>query len=218
MLCEEKIINVFLGMEEYPTKGANCWFDCYDEIAFHTTEGFRIVLETENHMLSLLAGGVMIQNKMDFTLSDNEYLEKTVDIFEWETENGIEKDIFVDFKSTLFVGQRLLQFEEHDNYYVVYFDDFSLKLYQYELGKMELSFHGRDDLSYSRVLGFDRLLKAKCPHCGGDGAVMLDHVYDFMVVCKSCKRSTMADMQIRYAIEDWNNGEVQCDLSDIIVD
>jgi hypothetical protein len=69
-----------------------------------------------------------------------------------------------------------------------------------------------------RVLGFDRFINSKCPICGGEGEILLDFVCDYVVRCKSCKKSTYAEMQIRHAIENWNNGEVVCDLSDITIE
>lgn len=219
MYCDEKIINVFLGQNEYDDiEGSNCWFDCYHDIAFHTTEGYRLILETDNNMISLGAEGVIIQNKNEFKPYDNEWLEETVHVFEDETENGIERDIIVDFENTLFVGQRLLSVEECESCYAISFDDFSLKLCIYKLGEMNKSLNRTEHCSYNYVLGFDRFLKVKCPHCSGKGEMLLDFVSDYVVRCKDCKKSTYAEMQIRHAIENWNNYEIQCDLSDITIE
>ena len=54
----------------------------------------------------------------------------------------------------------------------------------------------------------------KCPHCGADGEILLDFVSDYIVRCKKCKKSTWAAMNLIEAIEDWNNGELNC----IVVD
>ncbi len=219
MLCNEKIINVFLGQNEYDDiAGANCWFDCYHDIAFHTTEGYRFVLETENHMISLGADGVSIQSKKEFILRNNEWLEKTVHIFEDKTENGIEQDIIVDFENTLFVGQKLQSVEKSDGIFILKFDDFKLKLIPYNSGEDIPGLRNADHWSYNYVLGFDRFLKTKCPVCGGDGEILLDFVSDYVVWCKQCKKSTCAEKQIRHAVENWNKGEVQCDLSDITIE
>ena len=211
MFCDEKIINVYYGQNEYDDiDGANCWFDCYHDIAFHTTEGYRLVLETENYMLSIGSNGVTITNKKEFHPYDNEWLEETIHKF-----RGAE---FVDFESTLFVGQRLLSVEKCTEHFVIKFDDFSLKLFIYELGKMDKSLNRTDHFAYNYVLGFDRFLKTKCPLCGGDGEMLLDFVSDYVVRCKNCKKSAYAEPQIRHAIGNWNHCEVDCDLSDITVE
>lgn len=208
-----------MGQHEYDDiDGANCWFDCYTDLAFHTTEGYRLILETENYMISLGADGVIKTHKDNFRLYENEWLKETVHIWEDETENGIERDIIIDFENTLFVGQRLLSIEECKEHFILKFGDFSLKLFVYELGKMDKSFPRGDPWSYHRVLGFDSFLKKKCPLCGGDGEILLDFVSDYVVRCKQCKNSSYAEMMIRNAIENWNKGEVQCDLSDIVIE
>ena len=219
MLCNEKIINVFLGQNEYhDIKGTNCWFDCYHDIAFHTTEGYRYVLETENNMISLGVDGVNVQSKKEFAPRSNEWLEETIHIFEDETENGIEIETIVDFENTLFVGQRLHSVEQKDNFFTLQFDNFELKLIPYNLGEDIPHLRRDDDWSYNYVFGFDRFIKAKCPLCGGDGEILLDFVSDYVVRCKQCKKSAYAEMQIRHAIENWNKGEVECDLSDITIE
>ena len=219
MYCDEKIINVFLGQNEYDDiEGSNCWFDCYHDIAFHTTEGYRLILETDNHMLSLGVKGVIIQNKNEFKPYDNEWLEETVHIWEEENENGKEKDTIVDLKNTLFVGQRLCSVKNGDGYFLLKFDDFEMKLIPYDLGDDIPSLTNADHWSYNYVLGFDRFLEEKCPFCGGNGEILLDFVSDFVVRCKQCNKSTCAEMEVRHAIENWNKGEVQCDLSDITIE
>lgn len=219
MFCDEKIINVYLGQHAYrDIEGANCWFDCCHDIAFHTTEGYRLVLETDNYMISLGVNGVIIQSKKAFKPYDNEWLEETVHIWEEKTENGIERETIVDFENTLLVGQRLCSVKNCNGYFLLKFDDFELKLIPYNLDDDIPSVRNADHWSYNYILGFDKFLKTKCPLCGGEGEVLLDFVSDFVVRCKNCKNSTWAEMEIRHAIEDWNKGEVQCDLSDITIE
>jgi len=81
-----------------------------------------------------------------------------------------------------------------------------------------VSLHNQDHWSYNYVLGCNRHLKRKCPHCGADGEILLDFVSDFVIRCKQCNKSTYAEMEVRHAIENWNKGEVQCDLSDIVIE
>lgn len=211
MFCDEKIINVFLGQNEHhDIEGANCWFDCFRDVAFHTTEGYRLLLETNSNMISLGADGVTVTNKDDFKPIEHEWLEEYV--------HNFEDEVIVNFETTLFVGQRIVSVEEKDEFYLIGFDDFSLKLFIYELGEMDKTIEREDHWSYNRILGFERFIKGKCPLCGGEGEILIDFVCDYVVRCKSCKKSTCAEMQIRHAIEDWNNGEVECDLSDITIE
>ena len=219
MFCDEKIINVFLGQNEYDDiEGANCWFDCFHDIAFHTASGYRLILETDNHMISLGADGVIIQSKDAFQPYNNEWLKETVHIWEEETENGIERNTIVDMENTLLVGQRLCYVKNCNGSFILKFDDFEMKLISYNLGDDIPSLRNADHWSYNYVLGFDKFLKTRCPLCGGEGEVLLDFVSDFIVRCKNCKNSTWAEMEIRYAIENWNKGEVQCDLAGITIE
>lgn len=211
MFCDEKIIAVYLGQNEhYDIEGANCWFDIYHDIAFHTTEGYRLLLETDSNMISVGTDGVTVTSKDDFKPIEHEWLEEFVDNY-----GG---GVIVDFQSTLFVGQRILSVDQENAFYLIQFDDFFLKLYIYELGKMDKPHQNKKHWSYNNILGFDRFIKSKCPICGGEGEILLDFVCDYVVRCKSCKKSTCAEMQIRHAIENWNNGEVYCDLSDITIE
>ena len=211
MFCDEKIIAVYLGQNEYhDIDGADCWFDIYHEIAFHTTEGYRLLLETDSYMISLGADGVTVTNKDEFKPIEHEWLEEYV--------HNLEDEVIVNFETTLFVDQRISSVNKTEGFYLIRFDDFSLKMYVYELGKMDKSLRNSDHWSYNNVLGFDRFIKAKCPLCGGDGEILLDFVSDYVVRCKSCKKSTYAEMQLRHAIDHWNDGEVQCDLSDITIE
>ena len=211
VFCDEKIIAVYLGQNEYhDIDGADCWFDIYHDIAFHTTEGYRLLLETDSYMISLGADGVTVTNKDEFKPIEHEWLEEYV--------HNLEDEVIVNFETTLFVDQRISSVDKKEEFYLIQFDDFTLKMYVYELGKMDKSLRNSDHWSYNNVLGFDRFIKAKCPLCGGDGEILLDFVSDYVVRCKSCKKSTYAEMQLRHAIDHWNDGEVQCDLSDITIE
>lgn len=211
MFCDEKIIAVYLGQNEYDDiDGADCWFDICHDIAFHTTEGYRLLLETDSYMISLGVGGVSVTNKDEFTPIEHEWLEEYVHTF--------EDEVIVNSESTLFVGQRILSVEAKDEFYLIELDNFSLKLFAYELGKMDKPHHNKNVWAHNNVFGFNHLIKSKCPICGGGGEILMDFDCDFVVRCKSCKKSTCAAMQLRHAIDNWNNGDVYCDLSDITIE
>ena len=78
--------------------------------------------------------------------------------------------------------------------------------------------HNQDHWSYNYVLGCDRHLKRKCPYCNGEGEILLDFVSDYIVRCKDCKKSTWAGMNLIDAIDDWNNGELNCTVDGIIIE
>ena len=198
MFCDEKVIAVYLGQNEY------------HDIAFHTTVGYRLLLETDSYMISLGSDGVSATHKDEFKPIEHEWLEEYI--------HNYEDDGIVNFESTLFVDQRILSVEKESEFYLIQFDDFFLKLYIYELGKMDKTLEQKYHWSYNNILGFDRFIKNKCPICGGKGEILLDFACDYVVRCKSCEKSTCAEMHLRHAIDNWNNGEVYCDLSDITVE
>ena len=215
IFCDEPIIAVYEGSRKFnDIKGANAWLDAFSELAYHVTEGNRIVLETEGYYISLSYNGVTKTKKLcsvkDFE-QDGEWLEPYIHTLD-------EGDpTFVEYESTLFVGERLLDILEADGYFLLTFDDFKLKIIPHELNKKD--FPSLDELhikSYYPVLGAERHIKRKCS-CGGEGELLLDFVSDFVVRCKDCKRSTYAEMIAKEAIRKWNNGKTPCDLSDATV-
>jgi len=214
LFCDEPIIAVYTGEREYhDLVGANAFFDCYHELAYHVTEGHRMVLETEHYYLSLGADGILKDKK---TRAINDYAHEG----EW-LEPCIHNDVeppWIDYESTLLVGERLLQVTEKDGHSLLRFDDFELKVVPHRLGDRSFpSLRNKDHWSYHHVLGAERLITRKCA-CGGEGTLLLDFVADYVVRCKKCKKSTWAAMNAQVAIEEWNSGQVECDLSDIKIE
>ncbi len=213
MFCQEEIIKVYMGVQEWDdVYDHNAFLDCYHDIAYHCTEGYRLVFETENYAISLSVNGVIKEPKARLREAEGEWLQNGIEIF----EDG--EAPWVHFETTLFVGERLLSVIQQDNIYLVQFDDFSLKLIPHSNGDSLEGLHNKNHWSYNYVLGCERHLKKKCPHCDGDGEILLDFVSDYVVRCKKCKHSTYAGMNLIDAITDWNNGGVQCDLSDITIE
>ncbi len=216
MFCNEPIIAVYEGCREYDDiDGADAFFDCFHELAYHVTEGYRIILETENTYISLDIHGA---TKISKTGSIQE-LEQPG---EW-IEPFIHKDEddelpWINYQYTLFVGERLIQVAETNGYFLLTFDDFEFKIIPHNLDEKDFPWLDRRDIgSYFRVLGSERHIVKECS-CGGDGELLLDFVCDYVVRCKKCNRSTWAQMCACEAIEEWNNGELHCDLSDIIIE
>ena len=104
------------------------------------------------------------------------------------------------------------------NHYLLTFDDFQLKLIPHELHDDDFpSLKNSDHWSYHHVLGAERHLTGKCD-CVGEGELLLDFVSDFVVRCKKCMHSMYAQMIAQDAIEEWNAGHIQSDLSDIVIE
>ena len=89
--------------------------------------------------------------------------------------------------------------ENKAGYYMLRFDDFNLKVIPHTLNEDDFPhLHNTNHWSYNHVLGADRLLTQKCS-CGGNGELLLDFVCDYVVRCKSCKKSTWAQMNAQDA-------------------
>ncbi len=217
LFCSEPVIAAYEGSRECDDiKDANAFFDCYHDLAYHVTRGYRIVLETEHFFISLGASGVNLSEK---TGSIKEYEEPG----EWldpfiHVDLGEDHTPWVDYESTLFVGERLKNVETQEGYFLLDFDHFQLKLIPHDLGKDDVpSLWKNDHWSYNHVFGCERHLKKKCK-CGGTGELLLDFVSDYVVRCNNCYKSTWAAMNAIDAIKDWNAGELHCDLKNIIIE
>ena len=218
MFCDEPILAVYEGLREYDDiEGADAWLDCFHDLTYHVTEGYRIVLETEHHYISLDVHGVTLCDKtksiQDFE-QPGEWLNPYIHLDEPE-ENDPP---WIEYEFTLFVGERLRKVEKRADDFLLCFDDFSLKIVPHALDDDSFpSLNKKDRGSYNRVLGAERHLTRKCA-CGGEGELLLDFVSDFVVRCKNCKKSTWANMIALDAIEEWNSGRLECDLSEIVIE
>ena len=214
MFCDEPIIAVYEGAQTH-LSGVNAFLDCYNKLAYHITDGYRIILETENFYISLSTDGITKSNKKisrDDFLRAGEFIES----FAYNTET--DNIAFIDYAFTLFVGERLLDIHKKDGYYQLEFDDFDLTVIPHTLNESDFPTLKRiQPFSYLRVLGAERHITQKCA-CGGEGELLLNFVADYVVKCKSCNKSTHPKINAIYAIEHWNNGEIQCDLSDITIE
>ncbi|MBR5519359.1 MAG: hypothetical protein IKU55_01445 [Clostridia bacterium] len=210
MFCEERIEKVYIGISEHDDmRNHEAFLDCYHDIAYHCTDGCRIVLATENHAISLSAQGVIHEPRGNFKEKTGEWLREGIE------PTDANEPPWVHFETTLFVGERILSVTKQDSIYLVRFDHFTLKLIPHADDEPIERLYKQTHRSYNYVLGCERHLKAKCPLCGGNGEIFLDFVSDYVIRCKKCKHSTYASMNLADAIADWNNGEIQCDLSDI---
>ena len=217
MYCDEPIIAAYEGIQEDDYfKFSNAFLDCYHDMAYHVKKGYRIVLETEHFYISLSVSGV-------------ELLQKNCSIEELE-ENGewldpymhpaldSDESPWVDYEATLFVGERLKEVKAVNDIFLLKFDHFQLKIVPHRSEVDDIpSLHSENPQAYHHVYGTEHLIKRKCS-CGGTGELLLDFVSDYIVGCKECKKSTMASMNAIDAIEDWEAGEIHCEISDITIE
>jgi hypothetical protein len=213
MFCDEPIKEVYIGSEEYyDVYNHKAFLDCYHGMAYYCTEGYRLVLVTENYAVSLSKDGVIREKREDLHEKEGEWLREGV---EYTEDDELP---WVHYETTLFVGERILSVTENDGKYVIQFDDFSLKLIPCATDDEVVGLWNKDTRSYNYVLGCDRHLKRSCPHCGGEGEILIDFVSDYMVRCKNCKKSTYAQMTLSEAIDEWNDGCGGCDSSDVTIE
>ena len=196
MFCNETIEKVYLGQPEYHDEG-NYFLDCYYDMTVHLCGQYRLILETASFFLSLESSGVIKLDKtgpIDSIAHDGEWIDPCIHV-----DEGFD-DAWVDYESTLFVGERLLSVTEIDSGYLLTFDDFELKLLPH---LTDNDFPYYPPHSYSRVYGTERLIK-KCS-CGGTGELILDFVSDYGIRCNKCHRGTSANPCACDAIDEWNS-------------
>ena len=210
MFCDEPVIKVYTGFNEGSLCDNDCFLDMYHELAYHVEEGCSIVLETEHYVFFLDSNGVHKYSSPAKPRNNDEWLNPCVDKKPGEL-HWVEKE------QTLFEGECILDVIKDKENFVVRFTDFELKIIPYESGKMNVRLGNQEHCSYNCVLGCDRWLKRKCG-CGGNGEILMDFTDDFVVRCKACKKSTWAGINLIDAIDDWNDGELHCDLSDISIE
>lgn len=212
MFCDETIIAVYKGTREYDDMDTESFLDCYHELAYHVTEGERIVLETEHFYIPLDANGV---SKCEKTLSIEEFEQPGEWLDNCIHHIGDDEPDWIDYEATLFIGERLLQVEKMETYYLLQFDDFELKLIPHK-DYRKVPMLDSDNHSFFHVYGAERHINRKC-ECGGNGELLLDFVSDYAVRCKRCYKSTWAQMNAQDAIEEWNDGYTDCELDNITI-
>lgn len=219
MFCDEIIQEVYECMPKYHNDDVNWFFDCCHDLALHLTKGYRIILKTESFFICIGYDGVKIVPNTENIVSDDEYIEPCIHIIDevWIDEESEDDEAWIDYESTLFVGEQLIDVKKDDGFYVLTFTDFALKVISHNNPDDIVGLHNKSHWSYNYVYGLDRLLTRKCS-CGGTGEVLLDFVSDYVVRCNKCKKATCAEMMVIYAIDNWNKGEIPCDLTGVVIE
>ena len=214
MFCDELIQEVYECMPKYDNDNANWFFDCYHDMSLHLTREYRIVLKTKTYFICIGYDGVKVVSNTESIVSDGEYIEPCIHIIDEESEDN---EVWIDYESTLFVGEQLIDVKEENGCYILTFNDFELKIMPHDNPDEIEGLCRENHWSYNYVYGLDRLLTRKC-NCGGTGEVLLDFVSDYVIRCNKCKKSTWAEMMVINAIDNWNKGETPCDLTDIEIE
>lgn len=199
--CEEPIKKVserrVYGDEE------KSWHNYHLQLVYslelHTTYGYWIVFETENHVISVGVEGVVLFDSLEEAVPDSGELDEVV------------HDDFVQTEYTLFAGERIHAVEWCGSGWKIRFDHFTMGLYPYDESNSERISHIDDWNSYEALAAGGHKLTRTCD-CGGEGEILMDFVGDYLVRCKSCHKSTWAEMCLIDAIDSWNRGEPPIEL------
>ena len=163
---------------------------------YHTTEGYWLVLQTDNFVISMGYDGVKKYHSMDEFCTEDE-LDPLFDIDGWITT-----------EETLFVGERICSVDKIENGWVVTFDHFRLHLYGYhESNARDIDQYSNATNRHIPLSVGTHLLKRKCT-CGREGEIYLDFVGDYFVRCNNCHASTWSEMCLIYAVDEWNNSDL----------
>ena len=197
MILNEPIIKVF--ELEYSETLMQNWQNAYlhtiGAFEYHVTEGHWLLLETENYYATIGFDGVQTYKKPYVFPEDK---------FEW-WYNGDEE--WVDYKDTLLSGQRIHSIEAREDYQIIYFDDFELRLYVY--GKADRFNYDRGTYDDGNVMAVGGHLVKKC-NCGGKAELLCDWRSDYAVRCSVCHMGTWFDSILKDQIETWNDGNTPC--------
>jgi hypothetical protein len=207
MFCDETIKSVYLGQPEFHDR-CGYFLDCYYDMTIHLCEPYRLIFETEHYYLSVQGDGVKvydIRGPVDSIERDGEWIAPFIYIDERF------HDVWEDYETTLFAGERLVSVTEVEGGRLLGFDDFELRLFPH-LSVDE--FPCTRPHSYGRMYGAERLITRKCT-CGGNGELFIDFVSDYLVRCNKCHLSTFANQCACDAIEEWNDGSDLIEFADL---
>lgn len=222
MFCKEPIQNVYYGLLTVDDDNAfrSCWLDYYHDLTLYAVAGSRIVFETDHFYISVGENGARAEEKsgpIETLERLDEWLSSAV------TDQGENKSPWVEVEHTIFTGERLRKVEETEYGFLLTFEDLCLKVIPCPADGTEPTIHNNPVInhkcsnSYLPIYGCERHIKRICD-CGGQGELFEDFVEDYIVRCNRCKRSTRAGMNAIDAIEDWNEGELHADASDILIE
>lgn len=198
MILNEPIIKVFelQYKEELLQDWHNAYLHTTGAFEYHVTEGYWMLLESENYYVTIGYDGVQKYNK-PYVFDEAK--------FEW-WYNGDEE--WTDYKDTLLEGQKIHLIEAHDGYQTIYFDAFKLNLYVYG-SEDEFNVNTGTFGDGINVMDVGSHLLEKCS-CGGNAEILCDERGDFAIRCSTCHKATYFDMILKDQIDAWNIGDSPC--------
>ena len=198
MILNEPIIKTFelQYKEDLLQDWHNAYIHATGAFEYHVTEGYWMLLETENYYVTIGYDGVKKYEK-PYVFDENK--------FEW-WYNGDEE--WTDYKDTLLEGQKIHSIEACDGYQTIYFDAFKLNLYVYGSDD-EFNVNTGTFGDGKNVMAVGSHLLKKCS-CGGNAEILCDERSDFAARCSTCHKATYFDMILKERIDAWNNGDSPC--------
>ena len=198
MILNEPIIKVFelQYKEELLQDWHNAYLHTTGAFEYHVTEGYWMLLESENYYVTIGYDGVQKYNK-PYVFDEAK--------FEW-WYNGDEE--WTDYKDTLLEGQKIHSIEAQDGYQTIYFDAFKLDLYVYGSDD-EFNANTGTFGDGKNVMAVGSHLLKKCS-CGGNAVILCDERSDFAIRCSTCHKATYFDMILKERIDAWITGDSPC--------
>ena len=134
VFCDEPIRVCYNGYRNHKgTVSTQTWLGPFQDVAYHVTEGYRIVLETEPFYISLSYHGVTKTEKKGWIVELEQSGEELVSFVSELADEGVDGLSWKGFEFYLFFGQRALDVQRVDDGYVITFSDFKMKLVPHEL-------------------------------------------------------------------------------------
>lgn len=123
MILNEPILSVDLltYSEKYEKEQSDYFLQTIGEFAFHTTEGYVLLFTTQNHYITVGYGGLKLYD-LSYEFSKDKYELWSLGDEEWISE-----------EETIFKGQRIISVTQEENYTIIQFDSFEMKLYEYDI-------------------------------------------------------------------------------------
>ena len=134
IFCDEPIRVGYNGYRNGKgTVSTQAWLGPFQDVTYHVTEGYRIVLETEHFFISLSHNGVTKTEKNGSIAKLEQTGERLVSFLRELGDEGVDGLSWKGFEFHLFFGQKVLDVQRVDDGYVIAFTDFKMKLVPHEL-------------------------------------------------------------------------------------
>ena len=202
MFCENPIRLVYVKIPDlWDDSDAGGYLDCYNDLAYHMSGKFAVVMLTDHECIRFDRNGVCK------TAITEEVLTQLREEYNPCIEKQVGKAPWIYYEHTLFCGEPIksVDISEDKREIRVSFDDFDFRFVSHE-SEDEYPSRVRDWGSYYLTRGCERHLKRSCRACGGAWEILSDYAGDYLVRCRSCKKATRATFFVQQAIDEWHAG------------